>query len=236
MESEKFGRLSDADWFKYLNNKEALVIGQGGIGSYLSFFLSRIGINLTTYDGDIYEIHNMSGQLINEARIGENKATAIAAICAEFAGENWINVKEEMYTENSSTCPITLCGLDNMKARKIAFEAWEKVYKEDKNAIFIDGRCLINQFQVFTIQGGDVKAINEYKTNWLFTDEEAAEAPCSFKQSSHIASMTASSMTNILTNWAENQYKKMKIFSVPFKTEFIAGLNKFTIDYDFKIQ
>lgn len=228
--SEKFSRQSGTEWFQYLYEKEATVVGQGGIGSWLTLYLSRIGIDLQTYDGDTYEPHNMTGQLINTARIGTNKASAMAALCIELAGENSIQPNAKMFDESCSTKEITLCGLDNMAARKLVFETWLKTHKTNTNAIFIDGRCLINQFQVFCIKGGDEKAIKEYSEKWLFSDEESLEAPCSMKQSSHIASMTGAVMTNVLTNWASNKQLGLTedVFITPFKTEYIAGLNLLT--------
>lgn len=57
---EQYGRVKGAAWFPILLKKDVMLLGQGGIGSWVALLLSRIGVNLFTFDFDHYEAHNMS--------------------------------------------------------------------------------------------------------------------------------------------------------------------------------
>jgi molybdopterin/thiamine biosynthesis adenylyltransferase len=222
----QFGRVKGAEWFPFLYQKDVLVLGQGGIGSWLSLMLSRIGCNLFIYDMDHYEEHNMTGQFVGSSMVGQPKVDAVASHIQEFSPACVVNAIYERYTTDSVANNITLCGFDNMVARKIAWQRWREQFADDKEAIFMDGRLTAEHLQIFSIQGGDKGKLQreEYEKH-LFNDSEVAEEECTFKQTSHCAAMIASHMTGILTNWASNQVTGTPMRPVPFLFEFSVPLN-----------
>ena len=52
-------RFSDAPWFEWLKGREVLVLGAGGIGSWVTMALARIGCVIYVYDMDTIEPHNL---------------------------------------------------------------------------------------------------------------------------------------------------------------------------------
>ena len=226
----RYSRVKGASWFPLLFERDVMVLGQGGIGSWLTLLLARIGCNLHTFDMDRFEDHNMTGQFISKEYIGINKSEAIANLVSEFTSAN-IQCNPEAYTEDSFSNNIMICGFDNMKARKIAFENWVKNLdgKSDSNAFFQDGRLLAEQLQIFNIPGDRPDLIDRYQKNYLFSDEEIAEVDCTFKQTSHCAAMIASHMVGFLTNWASNADRisngKMGGRIIPFSYEYLIPAN-----------
>lgn len=211
-------RFSKAPWFEEASSLTSLVVGQGGIASWLTLLLARLGGNITTYDGDVIEDHNQAGQLFKTSQIGVNKALAVQRIVKEFTGEDNITVYPTMFKEDSMINPVVLTGLDNMKARELVFKKWFEFLKDNKEyrskAILIDGRLNAELFQIYCVQGDNPEQIRKYKEEALFPDEEAFEPLCSFKQTSHCAAMIASYMVSFLVNWLGKESEDFR--HVPF--------------------
>lgn len=222
-------RFSGADWATEL--KEIMLIGIGGIGSWLSLSLSRIGHELYLIDGDSVDETNVNGgQLYRTEDIGKKKVVAVAEICRSFGCINQITCIGEMYSPTThDSLPIVISGLDNMKTRKEVFEAWLKQrnelsidYKEgdeftgSSNFLLIDGRLLMETAEVFCIQGNNEEQIKEYKEKWLFDDSDVAELECTTKQSTFAAMGIAGMITATLCNWLTNRKLDIDFREVPF--------------------
>lgn len=226
----QYGRVKGAPWFPLLHKRDIMILGQGGIGSWVSFLLARTGANLHIYDMDRYEEHNMTGQVAKQRSIGMLKTEAMHDIIQDFSPDCQVEVYGE-YKLDSDTSDIVICGFDNMVARKIAFQRWCEHHaslntdEERKGMFFQDGRLLAEQLQIFNIPGGNWELIEKYEKEFLFADAEVAEAECTFKQTSHCAAMIASHMVGFLTNHLMNGKTGSDMFSVPFKYEYLIPLN-----------
>lgn len=219
----QYGRVKGASWFPLLHKKDILVLGQGGIGSWTSLLLSRIGSNLHLYDMDRYEEHNMTGQVVGKEGLGKLKTEAMKAVIADMSPDCEVEIYGK-YDETSPTSDIVICGFDNMIARKIAFQNWKKnqvAFSDDHSTCFFqDGRLLAEQLQIFNIPGNRPDLIERYEKEFLFDDSDVPDAACTFKQTSHCAAMIASHMVGFLTNWISNIG-----VGVPFKYEYLIPLN-----------
>ncbi len=225
----QYGRVKGAEWFPLLYKKDIMILGQGGIGSWVSLLLSRIGSNLHTFDMDVYEEHNMTGQVVGKSMIGRNKAEAIKFVIGEFSPDSEVTCYGK-YEENSLTNDIVICGFDNMMARRVAFNNWTEGLVEigpegRKRCFFQDGRLLAEQLQIFNIPGDRPDLIEKYEKNHLPNDEDVMEAECTFKQTSHCAAMIASHMVGFLTNWISNANSESPIRQIPFFYEYFIPIN-----------
>jgi hypothetical protein len=225
----QFGRVKGAEWFPLLHQRDIIVLGQGGIGSWVSFFLSRIGCNLYLFDHDHFEEHNMTGQLVRGKDVNKLKTAAITEIIKEFSPACSVIGAEGLYQEDSMVGDIMICGFDNMKARALAFFKWYNHIKtmpmeERKKCFFQDGRLNAELFQIFNIPGDNQQYIDDYSRDMLFSDEDVEEQECTFKQTSHSAAMIAAHMTGFLTNWAINAEDEV-VRSVPMEYEYMIPLN-----------
>lgn len=226
--SLRYNRFKEAPWF---TKKEiyCLIGGAGGISSWLTLFLARANFEPIVYDFDLLEEHNLGGQLFPSSSIGQYKTHALRDLVKEFAGKE-ISIFNEKYDEHSLAHNIVFAGFDNMQARKVIFESWlkytlslEEQYK--KYSIFIDGRLLAEQMQIFCIRIDDNESIEKYRNEYLFDDSEVEDGPCSFRQTSHAAAMIAAFMTGFFTNHVSNVVEGNNARQVPFYTEYFIPLN-----------
>jgi molybdopterin/thiamine biosynthesis adenylyltransferase len=182
-------RFNDAPWAKVKH--DIMILGAGGIGSWVGLALSRIGHTLHIYDFDNFELINMAGQFVSNKNIDVNKAEALCDTLALFnEAETFLAYSfNEKVDENTPVLPIVFSCFDNMKARKDAFESWCKL---DDKIVFIDGRLTAESYQVYVVAP---HFIERYKET-LFSDEEGSELPCSYKSTTHTSMMIASEMVN----------------------------------------
>jgi hypothetical protein len=174
-------------------------------------------------DADIIEAHNLGGQFFAVADIGQYKVSALFEHIKTFTGVG-IYIEKSMIDSDSTTSPICISGFDNMAARKVFYANWRAqleglTFKERQECIFIDGRLLAEQFQIFTIRGDDTERMQEYQEKFLFEDSEVGEALCTSKQTSHVAAMIGTYITSILTNHMTNLNFKKALRAVPFQIE-----------------
>jgi molybdopterin/thiamine biosynthesis adenylyltransferase len=214
-------RWSGADWAS--EQRFIYLIGLGGIGSWTALNLARIGHSLCLIDGDVVDQTNVGGgQMYRTKDIGKNKVACVHEICREFGCSASMETYNDNYNvESFGINAITICGLDNMAARKEIFEAWvtyvQKEKKSDRrDCLFIDGRLLLENMEIFTIKGNDGAAIAEYRQKYLFDDSEVATLDCTTKQCTFSAMTIAGLITTTLCNWLTNQKLDMEMRTVPF--------------------
>lgn len=207
--SNYHGRFQDLEW--YGESKDIIVGGAGGIGSWLIFFLSRIGHNLFIYDHDSIDETNMGGQLYPIEDVTKRKVDSIKDTCYKFSNHESITTFDK-YEEDSFSAPIMITCFDNMKSRKIMFENWKK--QEDRE-VFIDGRMQAEYFEIYCVTPG----LEEKYEETLFDDSEVPDLPCSAKATSHCGALTGSFITSIFNNWCANQ-KHEGLRELPFKLSF----------------
>lgn len=229
-------RFKDADWFPKEQVIQLQIGGAGGIGSWLAFFLCRIGYAVTQYDFDTVEEHNLAGQLFSSAYVGDFKVEAVNNVISMYAENIMYNPVNDKITEDTESFLNCFSAFDNMLARKILFENWLKAVEVYKSLveteeteqqkilpIFIDGRLEAEQIQIYSCvysSNPEEFAINvERYLNTLFLDVEGDEPPCTMKQTSHTAAIIAAKMTCIFTNHVANCNSGFNVRSVPYKYE-----------------
>ena len=225
--SEETSRFNSAIWFNKTRKQDVTIAGLGGIGSYVVFMLSRLDVNtMTLYDPDIVERVNLSGQLYNSNQIGDYKVDAAANMIANYSNYYSFVAKHEKLDENSMISKVTICGFDNMKARKDAFRNWTNFVarlpeEERGECLFIDGRLAAEELQVFCIKGDDTDGERRYEP-YLFSDSQAAPTVCSYKQTTFMANMIGSIIVNLFINFIANQCNPLIDRDLPFYTEYYA--------------
>lgn len=219
-------RFSGASWYEEIQKQTIILAGLGGIGSWLSLQLARLHPEaLFLYDDDEVEMANMSGQLYSLHSIGQAKVNAMATILNSFSSASHIYAIGERFTESTQACDIMMCGFDNMIARRVFFEVWKtyvlrKPYEERKKCLYLDGRLSIDTLQVLCIKGDDDYNMERYMDDYLFHDEDADETVCSMKQTTFLACMIGSIMTNLFVNFVANQLQPVIPYDLPFFTEY----------------
>lgn len=225
---ESTTRFSGAEWFNEIQKKSIIIAGCGGIGSNLVFQLARmVPASMVLYDDDTVEMVNMAGQLFARNDIGMAKVTAIANMITAYTNMQNIYAIQGKFGPTTEAGDIMMCGFDNMDARRTFFERWllhveDKPLEEQRNCLFLDGRLSLDTLQVLCIAGDDRFNINRYRSEFLFSDEEAEHTVCSMKQTTYLACMIGSIMVNLFTNWVANSLDPIIPYDLPFFTEYDA--------------
>lgn len=230
--NEHYNRFKEAPWFLSMPEEEKAVIpyasinigGAGGIGSWTALFLSRAGFYTYVQDFDIIETHNIGGQFFRVNDTGFFKVDILQKLIYEFTGSHMCSVSTEAVGNFTPGYLFMVSAFDNMKARKMFFEAWKKSPVnegfEHKDALFIDGRLSMEGYEIYCVTPDKIK---EYEET-LFLDEEVEDLPCTMKQTTHVAAMIGSQITALFTNHVTNIRAGKAIRSVPFKYTFFTPL------------
>ena len=220
---DETARFSGAEWFNKIKEKVIIVGGAGGISSNAIFQLARIHPkSIYIFDNDKVEEVNLAGQMFGIKDIDKYKVDAIAETISYYSKYTDVFAMRELYTSNSFTSDIMICGFDNMEARKVFFNNWKKhveLQKDKSKCLYIDARLSFDTLQILTIVGTDTYNQDRYEKEFLFSDEEADETVCSLKQTTFMACMIASFIVNNVVNFCANEIVPM-IKQLPFFIEY----------------
>ena len=196
-------RYHGAPWYDKAIDVSIIIFGCGGIGSHLALCLSKTSPSrLDLVDMDNVDDTNLSGQAYMQYNIGEQKVVALSQLVKAFGYSRCVSAyNRTAHSVSVADYPIVFTGFDNMEARKDVFQRWKDSHKDDKNALFVDGRMAAEHLIVIAVYGGDEYSIKNYEDNWLFEDSEAEETVCSYKQTYYCADMIAGFMTNVYVNF-----------------------------------
>lgn len=224
-------RFSSSVWFEQVKEKNVIIGGAGGIGSWTALLLTRAGFKPIVYDFDVYEEVNTAGQFVSINGINKPKVISLTENIRLFTGETITGIQQK-YTNESMYAPLMIAGFDNIQARRDMYFNWKKqlslVESKDqlKQYLFIDGRLLAEQYQIICICGDNNKAMEEYETDkFLFSDSEIEQVVCSLKQTTHCATMIASKITSFMINHLSNLAEDNQGRSVPFYYEELLPIN-----------
>lgn len=200
-------RDSGMDYVEFLKEKTMIVVGLGGVGSWLSFILSRFSPKaLNLYDNDIVEEHNLGGQLFGTNMCGIKKSDAVSQFIHHMnIGFNstyitcYNNFLSYIPQILSSFPDYTFIGIDNMGGRHLLYNDWRnkvKRFDEDtkKNKVLIDIRMSVDTIQIYTVLPDDY-SFQKYEES-LFSDEEADAVTCNRKQTTYVCSLCAGLIGN----------------------------------------
>jgi molybdopterin/thiamine biosynthesis adenylyltransferase len=176
------------------------VIGCGGIGSAVALYAAKMGAqNITVWDFDIFEIHNLPNQMCRIKDLNKNKAEAVADMIKDFEDIE-VEPIPEKFDGDIEPNAVVIMAVDSMKARK---EIWEMLKKSMAN-IVIDGRMGLTALNVYSVIPTNKLQVNFYEKT-LWNDEEVAEVPCTAKATIFTAGTIASLICGHLAKLAKKE-------------------------------
>lgn len=162
-----------------------LIIGAGGIGSFVALYLAQMGMNnITIYDHDKIEDHNLPNQNFDLEQIGMNKVDAVKYNVLKRTGIT-INTFSEKFRSDTYTkqkYDIMILATDSITSREVCKE-WALA---NEVKWIIDGRLSGQYYQVFAVCMTDpvqVEVYNEY----FFDQSEAETVSCTAKAVIYVA-------------------------------------------------
>jgi molybdopterin/thiamine biosynthesis adenylyltransferase len=166
-----FWRQNDIVSQEDLNRYPFILIGVGGIGSVVGLVLVKMGVqDLTVYDPDTVEAHNLPNQTYRISDVGKPKVEALSDICMDFAGVK-IKMRQEEFPLPSMPEGVVISGVDSMTARH---NIWHDAIKLNPRVpLYIEARMGAQEGRLYTVTPLDP----DYESS-LYSEEEAVQLPC----------------------------------------------------------
>lgn len=194
-----------------------LVIGAGGIGSWTSLSLLKMGCSdVTVMDFDTVEIHNVGSQLYGSWDTGKTKLEALGDRLSGLA-ETLPTLVDGDITEmldKLDEFDTIISAVDSITVRKTVFEALKGTQKR-----FIDGRMAGNAIEIYSVPMDNKEATDLYEET-LFTEEESLHIECSSRAVIYNCFIIAGFIADIVAQWSNNN-------EVP--VEILIDLSNFTL-------
>lgn len=209
---ENMDFLRQLDLFKPSEAK-VVIIGAGAIGSFTALTLAKMGIkNLTVYDWDTVEKHNIPNQFYRISDIGKLKVDALKEIVKDFSNIEIKSINAKI-KDVQFDCDFLIVAVDNMKTRKEIFESIKYTIFIKK---LIDARMGAEVFKILTINPSDIDDIEMYEKT-LHSDEDATEEPCTRRAIIYniltIASFIANNVKKVIMNQKIQKKLVMDIYN-----------------------
>jgi molybdopterin/thiamine biosynthesis adenylyltransferase len=183
------------------------LIGAGAIGSFIALELAKLGVpNLTIWDFDKVEEHNLANQLYGEDHIGWSKIEALKDVLQYLTSSETVSkitFKNEKVTDQPLG-NIVFMATDTMKSRKDIFETSLKMNIDSK--LMIETRMGAQIAEIYSINPNSPRQIKVWEGS-LFSDDEAAEESVCGLRSTVVstANKTASLAVEQFINWCNRE-------------------------------
>jgi hypothetical protein len=144
------------------------VIGAGSVGSFIVLTLAKMGfVNITVWDDDTVEEHNLPNQFYPLDTIGLAKVMALRKIIKDITGVEIIANNCRFNSETASKVDILISAVDSIEARR---EIW-KIIKDYR--LYIDTRMGRELIRIFTVRGQE-----DYSRYERTMEREGFRLPC----------------------------------------------------------
>jgi hypothetical protein len=181
MTDDRFARQRDLLPPEKLAALKVTIIGAGAVGSFTCLTLAKMGVtDITVFDGDTIEEHNLPNQWYKPTHVGWNKTDALRDIIVEFTGVE-LRAHSHHYTHEPLT-GIVICAVDTMDTRLLL---WREV-KKFKPDLYIDARMGVEVGKILVVNPADPASYRRYEED-LYPSSEALHAPCTAKATVYCA-------------------------------------------------
>ena len=176
---------------------KVVVIGAGGIGSNLVRQLTMLGVHdITVWDMDRVERHNLSTTPYRDDQLGRYKVTALKDLLTPHGMT--IRAVRAQYTGQSLGHPdIVMSAVDSLSVRKTIFTA----ARAQGVPFLIDGRLGGQSLRVYSVRLANVQERKDYLATLAV---RAADLPCMAQQIVDVGWATTSLMVRALRMWVVN--------------------------------
>jgi hypothetical protein len=173
------------------------LLGAGSVGSHVASMLARIGVtDLTVWDHDSIDSHNIGPSLYGRSDFGRYKVEALAAIILRDTGVI-IKMERRKY-EGAMIKGSVICCVDTMEARQMI---WRTVKKNPFVDILLDTRVAEEFFQIFAIRPCSTDNITYYEHFLEYGGNEAARQTCGLHSIIYVSSMVAAEAVSSLAKF-----------------------------------
>ena len=138
------------------------VIGAGGIGSPTVLALAKMGIkDITIWDDDMVELHNLSSQFFGHSHIGMSKVESLSEVVKMFSGLTIKTVNKKFTPADGRQAKgIVISAVDSMEARR---EIWEGLKLNISVLLYIDSRMGSEVMRVCSLSPFNMTDVRRYE-------------------------------------------------------------------------
>lgn len=170
--------------------------------------------DITVYDGDTVEDHNLPNQLYGLDDIGHNKAYSLAR---KIQSELGISARcVQRHFTNDTTGEIVISCVDSMQTR---IDIWQHVKKQRDVRLYLEARMGAEMCRIYSINPN-------YNIPWyedmLYTDDHALPLPCTARATIYTGSLIASLLCYQVKRYAKSQALSREIIFDFVTSTFIA--------------
>lgn len=154
-------------------------IGCGGIGGPTALLLSKAGAeSITLIDPDSVELHNIPNQMFRKADVDRPKVDALSDLLTDQGYAKVYPIENKFENVPNQLSNIIVSGLDSMGARQELWKLIKSPAIKQRVTLLLDGRIGGNDIVLLTIDPSNEQQVKMYEKDFLFSDEEGVEAPC----------------------------------------------------------
>jgi molybdopterin/thiamine biosynthesis adenylyltransferase len=176
-------------------NANILIVGVGGIGSWVAEGLARLGISqMTLVDPDTIEAHNLPTQRYHEKAVGGYKALEMARSLSYFPCE-FTPIIAKFVPHLVKGFDIVISAVDNMATRKEIYDACVAY----NIPFFVDGRIGRTSIGVHTVTAHP--ASRKFYEEFLFTDDQAQDTGCTERAIIDVAFLVSGLMVGMVRKY-----------------------------------
>jgi molybdopterin/thiamine biosynthesis adenylyltransferase len=169
----RFLRQQDVIDTDRLANLQVSLIGLGSIGSVTGLYLAKMGVcNLTCFDADIVDIHNVSNQAYSRADVGLLKVDAFSNLLELQVGV-LPNTIAKQY-DGRALSEVVISAVDSMKSRETI---WKSIREKPEVRLYLDARMGLETLMVWAVRP-QVREDRVAYSQSLVPDDQAHQDPC----------------------------------------------------------
>jgi len=177
------------------------IIGCGAIGSKVALEVAKLGCdNITLWDFDKVESHNLSNQVFTKKCIGMQKVDALKTIIQQTCSPDIEAINEE-YTSEPLVGIVFLC-VDSMKTRR---EIVSRIIMQPHVPYIIETRMGIDEVRCYVITRDKYDLWKEFSN---YEDSNSEVSACG-------TSLTVGATASIVASIATWQYMKLHMNKRP---------------------
>ena len=153
-------------------------IGAGHIGSHIVAVLAEMGVSqLSVYDGDTVEEHNVPASFYGPSQIGKLKTEALSENVQLITG---VDIEcHGYYRREQIFSDVIISSLDSIRERQREWEVWNKDNLIPETKVLIDTRVGADTINIYFVNLDNEEDVKRYEESLYVTETD--ELPCSMR-------------------------------------------------------
>jgi D-arabinose 1-dehydrogenase-like Zn-dependent alcohol dehydrogenase len=150
--------------------RKILIIGTGGIGSFLVQFLDKVGMyNITVADPDSVEAKNLTYQNFSRGHVGQNKASVMMD---SYESVEHFSKYPVLTEKQMAGYDLVICCVDNLGVRRTLYNTsikWLDLRAQGRNAALVSHKADPKMYDM--LLAGDDRSYSCQGDSWDGTNK-----------------------------------------------------------------